>query len=563
MPAIPHVLIPIFIIVSSLAEVANAGPQEAHPSDGRELEVALDLLHQAKHIRDSQYQASPTSGYHYTDDLAAALAELGDHDSAEATSRHGSLGSLAVGYARGGDMLRVRQTIARIQDASPGEYQHKPWTWLQVGQALAKSGRKELAGEAFAEAVSCSPKVSAYPSLNVDLSLGIAEGLHGIGQVDKSLAALDLAVSRVLADQPLRIVSLWNVVETQAKLGFLTQALATADLFDEPRNRSWAWFHIVDVEAKAGRLSGAYRIAEKVKGSAVHKTWMAIADAESKAGHLSEAKQALRKAEAEVDRIAEVWYRTDMIVLLAQSNAALGDRDAAVKWLERAVASIEGNVAVEGRMSAVLKRAEQVPGAVDRQFNLRKVAGCQAKLGLTEAAKRTFERAKVAARGENPGMWRDSALTVVAASQADAGMPEEAMQTLAELPEGAKRWSDYVPIAKAKVRAGDLDGAMRVTEMKLGDGHPMWGYIADTLLATGDTPNALRIALRSANTDVVLHDSARRLAASGDLARVTDAVPRAYVNYRVPLLVGAAEGLLDRARRSAKRSAVEPVTPSK
>ncbi len=77
MTAISRILILCFVIGSSLAEVALAGPEDARPSDGRELEIARDLLHQAQRVLDSQYKASPTGGYRYTDGVAAALASCG------------------------------------------------------------------------------------------------------------------------------------------------------------------------------------------------------------------------------------------------------------------------------------------------------------------------------------------------------------------------------------------------------------------------------------------------------------------------------------------------------
>lgn len=211
-------------------------------------------------------------------------------------------------------------------------------------------------------------------------------------------------------------------------------------------------------------MNKACRIADRVEGSAVPKTWMAFAGAESKAGHLPEARRALEKAEAGVNRIAEVWYRIDMIILPANARAAVGDRDAAANWLEQAVATAEAVVIVDKGPSAVLSQVELVPGAVNRQKNRGKVAACQAKLRLTDAAKRTFERAKVAARGERPGMWRDSALTAVAQSQADAGMPEDSLRTLAELPESDVLWLAYMHMAKVKAGAGDLDGALRLAQ---------------------------------------------------------------------------------------------------
>jgi len=326
----------------------------------------------------------------------------------------------------------------------------------------------------------------------------------------------------------MRMIGLKKIAVAQARLGLLPQALEVVDQIAEPKDRWWGWCEIVKVEAEAGRLEEARRVAERVEGKAVPNTWMALAAAQAKAGRLPEAGRALEKAEAAVKRIADAGFRIEMMILLAESRAAMGDRSAAASWLERATELAEGTVIVEKGPFAVLRQVEEVPGAVHRQFQLRRIAASQAKLGLTDAARRTFERAKVAARGERAGMWRNSALTVVAKSQAEAGMPDEAMRTLAELPRAAENWLAYVPVAKAEARAGDIDGALRVAELHPGDAQTTRGYIAEALLEAGDPGNALRIALKAAQMEVVIHDAARRLAASDDVARVTDAVPHAY-----------------------------------
>jgi tetratricopeptide (TPR) repeat protein len=573
MAATSRILMLLFIIVSLLPEAASAGPKEAPPAEGRELEVARDLLHQAKRLLDSQYRASPTGGFRYTAGVAASLAEVGDHDAAEATLSHLRSGdrdvplrALAIGYARGGDLARVRQTIARIRDANPNYARQKPLAWREAGRALAKSGHKGAAAEAFAEAVRCIPGRDNHPWLEAEFLAEVAEGQYGLGRVDESAATLKMAVSRALAepDGSMRTTSLSKVAATQAKLGSLAQALETAGQVADPKMQPWAWYGIVEAEAKTGRLDEAYRVAERIDGDAVPKTWMALAAAQAKGGHLPEARQALEKAEAGVKRITAAGYRIQMMLMLAESRAAVGDRSAAEDLLRQATALAEGAVIVEQGPFGILRQVEQVPGAVNRQFNLRAIASTQAKLGFTDTARRTFERAKVAARGEQPGLWQDSALTVVAESQAKAGMPDEAMQTLAELPKSNTKWLAYVPVARAKVRAGDLDGALRVADLHPGVADVTRSHIAHALLEAGDPKNALRVGLRATSpVEEVLHDAARQLAASGDVARVTDAVAHAYVEDRVALLLGAAEGLLDRGGDSAKGAAADPAKPAR
>ncbi len=127
-------------------------------------------------------------------------------------------------------------------------------------------------------------------------------------------------------------------------------------------------------------------------------------------------------------------------------------------------------------------------------------------------------------------------------------MPNEAMKTLAELPRSELEWHEYMPIAQAMARAGDIDGALRVAELYPGNAATARTYIAEALLKAGNPADALRVGLQSLHAEETLHDAARQLAASGDTARITNAVSRADTKDRVALLLGEAEGLLDRIR---------------
>ncbi|WP_435018080.1 hypothetical protein TA3x_000025 [Tundrisphaera sp. TA3] len=565
----------LFIAVALLAEIAHAVDGEAPPADGKELEVAHGLLLQAKRILDAKYRANPMGGSRYTDGVAAALAEVGDRDAAEATFSHLPLGdrfgnvrlrTLAVGYARGGNLERARQTINRIRDAEPGYANQRLLAWREAGRALAKLGRTREAAEAFAEAVRSIAGRDDRPWSEAAPLSEIAEAQHAIGRADESSATFEMAVSLALADpdESLLRISLSNIAAAQARAGYLPQALATVDRIGDPEHRWWAWYGIVEAEANSGRLDEAYRIAERVEGKAVPKTWMALADAQAKRGHRPEAGRALEKAEAAVRPIAEIGYRIQMVLLLAESRASLGDRSAAEAWLRQATEIAEGAVVVEGGPFALLRRIEQAPGAVHREFNLCAIAMTQAKLGFTDAAGGTFDRAKVAAEGQRAGLWRDSAFRSLAEVQAKSGFPDDAIRTLAAIPTTERGWLAYAPIAAAKARAGDLEGAERVAGLHAGDATSTRFYIAQALLEAGDPKNALRVGLRAASlVEEVLHDAARRLSESGDVARVTDAVAQAYEEDRVALLLGAAEGLFERSGRRAKGAAAAASAPSK
>jgi tetratricopeptide (TPR) repeat protein len=460
------------IAVSSLSGVARAEPNESPSADGRDGEAARNLLHQAQRLLDAQYGARPNGGFRYTAGLAAALAEIGECDAAETTFSHIKLGDrfgdvhlrvFATGYARGGDLVRARQTIARIRDAERVYAIQRPLAWREAGKALAKAGHKRKAAEAFAEAVRSMSVATDYPSQDADFLAQVAEGQYRLGRADESLETFKLAVSRALADRmkSMRAIGLKKIAASQAKLELLSDSLATVDRM-EPNEQSSGWFDIVNVEAEAGRLESAYRVAERITGNGVSKTWIVLAAAD---------------------------------------------------WLRQASELAEGAVIVENGPFAALRQIELVPGAVARRFNHCVIAAAQAKLKFLEDARRSFERAKLASHGQQPGMWRDSALSTLAAAQAKAGFPDDAMRTLAALPDDAVKWLDYVPVAVARARAGDLAGAERVVNINPLDASATRSYIAQTLLECGDLKSALRYGLMGSGwMEEILHDAARRLA---------------------------------------------------
>jgi hypothetical protein len=241
-----------------------------------------------------------------------ALAEVGDHHAAEATSRHrqafgftdAALHALAIGCARGGDLPRARLTIGRIQDAGPDDYKRKPRAWLHVGQALAESGRTGWAAEAFAEAVRGAPEAPVQPWLDVELLTQVAKGQHRLGRPGESAATLQRAVSRALADGDGRSYDLAEVAAVQTGLGLETEALATVGRIAEPKDRLWAWYGMVAAGAGADRLDEAYRLAERVEGDLVTRTWVALATVEAKRERRREPRRALEKVEAVVARLA-------------------------------------------------------------------------------------------------------------------------------------------------------------------------------------------------------------------------------------------------------------------
>ena len=560
-------------LASMLPAPAIAAPDEAPAARGQEREMARTILNQARRILDSLYRAQPNAGHRYADEVAAGLAAVGDFQAAEAlfgqrksTGRFHdvSLRCLAVGYARGGDMARARATIARIRDAEPDYARQKPLAWLHSGLAFAKAGRGGEAAEAFAEAVRSTPRSERFPEQEGLFLAEVAAGQYQAGQPAESEATFRSAIARVEEDRHLRTHGLLEIAAIRVRLGLLPQAEATIERIADPRDRQWGWSKLVETEAEAGRLDEASRLTTRIDGVPAARAGLVLAAARFKVGHLREARRALEQAEAAARRVTVVAQRIQIDGQLAESRAMLGDREAAADWLKEATAlALGASIAVDGRApSAIERQIEQVPGAMFRKSSLIGIAAIQAKLGFVDDARRSFDRAKAASRDLQPGLWQNAAITMLAKTQAEAGLPDDAMRTLESLPQANLKWLDYVPVAVARAKAGDFAGARHVVDLHRADAHSTRSYIAQALLEAGDLDNALRVALRSSPwSEEVVHDAARRIVASDrklPLPQPLDAFPP---EVRVAVLAGAAEGLLDRAGRSASKSATNPTRP--
>jgi tetratricopeptide (TPR) repeat protein len=495
----------------------------------------------------------------YAADVAAALAEVGDVDAAEAvfglvplTDRFGDvrLRQLATGYARNGDFARTRQTIARIRDAEKGYADQRELAWLHAGRAFAAAKRTDAAREALREAAAAVDDGEGAYHRGVFLA-EVAEAQRGNGDVAEAAATFARAVRVAAADQDvsLRHIGLKEIAIRQVKLGLLNDALDTAKRIDVRQDREHAWRMIAETLAASGRLDEARRLLEKIdRPWTAMATAVALSDAYVRSGRLPDAAEMLERAEAALQ--GEPAANTAMAIRLAEAHATAGNRNAAAAWLRRAAGQTEATTQPAGGPGtfAGLKQIETVPGASARQLEFRTIGVAQARLGLVEDARKSFEQARLAAQGHQPGIWQYTVVWVVAKSQAEAGLPDDAMRTMERLPEENQDWLVYVDIASSMARAGRLDEALQLVQAR-GGGAGGMSYVADALLKAGDLKNALRVALQGSGSHFVLRSIAQRHALAGDARPVLDALKDVTGNdKRLPLLIGLVDGLLERSR---------------
>ena len=539
-----NILVTLIIISFWMAAVGTCATTVAL-TPSADAEAARDLLRRVQRITEN------AGGTGESAELMVALAAVGDARAAERllqsfplSDRYGdvTLRRLATGYARGGDLEQARKVIARIRDSDKAYARQRPLAWLFSGRALAVAGRKTEAAEALEEAVRAVAHKNEPPSeLDGQFLAEVAENQYALGQVSVAIATFDRAVSEAGADPDVRLwhIGLSNIAAIQTKVGLLGHAIRTAQRIGNPDERDLAWLQIIEALTSAGQLDEARRLVDTNNVG-----WLTLANAYAKAGHPEEARRAIKKMEVKAKTATDEEAQIALAQHLGESYGLAGDTNAASEWLERAAALAQRATIVANGPFAVLRSIEKVPGAAHRQRALREIAASQAKVGLRDAARRTFQDAKNVAQGEQPGMWGNTAIAVIAEAQAQAGMPGDAVTTLEGLPKEYWSYSAWVAVALAKLRNGNLEDSLSVADAH--GGAPIRTDIAAALMNMGNTEEAVRIGLTGAFPEV-LRPAAYRLALVGRKKFVITATDSANsTGAQTALLLGAAEGLLDR-----------------
>lgn len=509
------------------------------------------LAHQLLHKADEAFNKDPNT--RFIGDFAELLARVGDVDNAERIIRQtipfGRLDDagrqilLADCYALAGDLPRAKQAIELIPGPRPNYDDSKPPTWLSVGRTFAKRGKKTEAEMAYVEARQFVVEhPDAWPMIQCQFLADVAESQYALGEKSEASITFQTAVERGLTADPREQYVVGDVAAVQAKLGLLDQASQTVKRMDE-KDQKVAWSNVIEKLANLDDINNALRIG-KMTGSneAMDGDALPIANAYLRDGKLPEAQQWLNQAEVNWKKINDLESRITLACHISDSYATAHDKNAAAQWLDRALELTEtGTVPQKGALRAV----EKIPGAVMRQFYLRQIAIAQAKIGLIDTAKQTFERAKVAAGGEQPGMWQDSALRVIAGDEAKAGFLDDALRMLEAAHDSSPAWQTYIEIATAKAKQGKIDEAVHIADAH-GGIHIGAQYIAKGLLEADDLKNALRIGLQSNPPEFALRDIAFQYGKNGDVQPILDAVGKCTEpQLQMALLLGAADGLLN------------------
>ena len=282
-----------------------------------------------------------------------------------------------------------------------------------------------------------------------------------------------------------RNYSLSDIAETQAKAGDTDGALQTAKLIDDASDRARALSRIAETQAKAGDPDGALqtaRLINDVFGRA--RALSRIAETQAKAG---DADGALQTAKL----IEWAYYRADTLSEISKVQAKAGDGAAAKTTLALAIQSAgqvraEGNrgtslsniadaQAKAGNVDGALQTAKQIDNVTLRAGALTRIAATQAEIGNMVAATTTLALAmRVAtqigdvetdAQGLYRGaIYRDGTFVHIAATQAQAGDADGALQTAKLIEWAYFRASALSQIADALTKAENTDGALQTAK---------------------------------------------------------------------------------------------------
>lgn len=545
------------VAVAALALWA-ASARAAPPEESAERQLARQFAVEAERlVRDRDtFQGAPT--------VAAVWAELGDAERAEAVFALGrgrkglhhdiSVRLLATGHARHGDLDTARRVIAQMRGENDGF--QRQLAWIEVGEALVARGDRVAASEAFDEATTA---IEAGPVDRQGIGLlgRIGSGRWANGEVDASARAFALALEKAPRAGTLTASCQREVGVRQAEIGNVTAARDTLARIADPASRDTARRHVAKPLFNAGRRDDAEQLINEIEtprqaqGAALEfAEWLV------RAGEPERAKPWIARVEQAWPQINDPWRRVGLAFDVSRSHAAVGDRESAIQWLSRAAARADEPKGEEPGRGPPGEPEWLAQARRDGAWEsyLREIAVAQAKLGLIPEARRMFARALAAARGREDEIWSKVAIWAVVGSQTEAGLPDDALQTMMALPRDDRDWPKLAKIGGALAKAGRLQEAIELCDRY----HGHW-ELAKTLLAIGDPERALEVALRQKGGSGIypLAEIARTLAANGREQVVVKALRgEMHDNQRLEILEGAMEALLsrDRLRAASKRA---------
>ncbi len=361
----------------------------------------------------------------------------------------------------------AKRTAKQISDTS-SLFSRRNYSLSDIAETQAKTGDTD-------GALQTARLIEDAPDRARALS-GIAETQAKTGDTDGALQT-----ARLIEDAPDRARALSGIAETQAKAGDPGGALQTAKLIEWAYYRAEALSEIGKVQAKAGdgaaaetTLALAIQSAGEVRKRRTRgRSLSNIADAQTTAGNIDGALQTAKL-------IDDATYRAEALARIAATQAEIGNNVATTTTLAlamRAATQIsDGETIVRDGTFANIAATQAQAGDTDaalqttklieryfRAFALSKITDALTKAENTDGALRTATLIDDAA-------LRAHALSRIAAMQAESGNEVAARTTLALAIRTATQISDrrgaaLYDIAATQAEDGDTDGALQTAKL--------------------------------------------------------------------------------------------------
>lgn len=362
-----------------------------------------------------------------------------------------------------GDAEGAAWTLAQAKDAalSLPKADSVATVLADIAGVQFQGGDADGGDETLAEAVRrADALVNSYERAR---AFRLAGGVYRrAGNTDAARRMLEqsLAAARKVEPASQADFAIGDAARAYATLGDFATAFQVAETMAPSHNRDKTYLFLATRQAFDGNYERALQAARAIaywwtRFKALVAIGSGVPHGDGETGnHFFRAARELIAQEPEE-------RHTEMLLLLAESQAKCGDEQGARQTLDAALAKTG---AADGQYS--------LKATIGATMNLMSIAQTQAKIGDTDSAVQTLLRAKEAdqeydASGQQPedaelcSLTRDSNLSLIAEKQAEMGLLTDAMETVASITHVDMRDHLYATMASVEIERDDFDAALR------------------------------------------------------------------------------------------------------
>ena len=385
---------------------------------------------------DTQRQAQRRAAMDTLSKALRAAGEIEDH-----WWRAGALAEIGKVIAKAGDGSKAEKTLALALAVAEREDEQgfRDYAFSDIAQAQAENGDARLAAVTVERIEEPERRSEALASI------AISQGKAGNAEGAAQTIAKAFETAQSITDDGDRVNAFTQVASAQVEIGDVGRAAQTTERAleiaeritseDDQVSRVWALAHVVEAQAKIGRITAAQATAQRISGeysdSARQAALYDIVEAQAEAGHI---QAALATVERITDELRRNWGLQD----ISEAQARAGDIQLAFATVERIASkpsqahalSAIGTIVVKAGDSTsaqqaiekALSAAGQITKNSDRAGELARIAEVQKKAGDTEGFMQAIERALATADGITDNSSRAWAFTRIAEAQLETSV---------------------------------------------------------------------------------------------------------------------------------------------